>query len=161
MEHVILKDFSAGYADDSLKLLIGNILGCKAINLIFKCGFTLKNNSVKMPLLCSTDLFFVRMNPEISSIYCIAKNNFLLLFYSSYLLKSLCNSKDHWFPILNAFIFHFWNKRWKIFKHMKVQILVSWEFPKNLTCVILLVSIFRKSVPYQLKSHSCSSLINV
>lgn len=81
-ECVILKDFSVRRADDSIKLLIGKTLGCKAINLIFKYGFTLKNNNVKMPPLCSTDLFFVQMNPEIPSIYCIAKNNFILLFYS-------------------------------------------------------------------------------
>lgn len=56
MERVTLKDFSVGCADDSLKLLTGKILGCKAINLIFKCGFTLENNNVKMPPVCSADL---------------------------------------------------------------------------------------------------------
>lgn len=58
VECAVLKDFSVGCADDSLKLLTGKIIGCKAINLIFEWVLILKKNNVKMPPLCSTALFF-------------------------------------------------------------------------------------------------------
>lgn len=48
MEHAVLKvQFSVGCADDSLKILIGKITGCKAINLIFKWGFNFEKEPCK------------------------------------------------------------------------------------------------------------------
>lgn len=147
MERVILKDFSVRCADDSLKLVTGKILGCKAINLIFKCGFTLKNNNVKMPPVCSTDLYFIHINPEMSSFYRIVIKKFSSAVLLQLPLESLCSCKDHCLDSVShfesrallflLFTFNFWDKRWKIFKHMKVQILALWEFPKDQTCVIL------------------------
>lgn len=36
-----------GCADDSLRLLIGKIIGCKTVNLIFKCGFNFVKEQCK------------------------------------------------------------------------------------------------------------------
>lgn len=47
MESAVLKDFSVGCADDSLKLLIGKIIGCKTINLTFKWGFNFEKEQCK------------------------------------------------------------------------------------------------------------------
>lgn len=104
----------------SLKLLIGNVLECKAINLIFKCGFTLKNNNVKMTPLYSRDLFFVHENPEMFSICCVTHSNFLLCFLSGIFQESVL-SREHWLDtaallqsgvlLLLISSFHFRDKR--------------------------------------------------
>lgn len=140
MEHVILKDFSVGCAGDSLKLLTGKILGCKAI--IFLVWFYFEKQQCKNATFVLSRSLLCTHESRCLPLIALPK---IMLFYSSYLWRVCVTPRAiGWtlLPVLNweHCCFHFWGKRWKIFQRMKVQILASWEFPKNLTCVILLES---------------------
>lgn len=112
-----------------------------------------------MTPLYSRDLFFVHENPEMFSICCVTHSNFLLHFLSGIFQESVL-SREHWLDaaallqsgvlLLLISSFHFRDKRWELLKHMKAQLLAKWEFPKTLTCTILLVSsVFKCLSPWE------------
>jgi len=112
-----------------------------------------------MTPLYSRDLFFVHENPEMFSICCVTHSNFLLCFLSGIFQESVL-SREHWLDtaallqsgvlLLLISSFHFRDKRWELLKHMKAQLLAKWEFPKTLTCTILLVSsVFKCLSPWE------------
>lgn len=178
MEHAVLKDFPVGCADDSLKLLIGRIISCKTISLIFGCGFNFeKEQSKNTTFVLNSPFGFFNISVQrclTFTTYCIDKDYFLLASFSSYFWRVYVAPRTiGWtlFPILNLlfllFSFYFWDKMWRIFKYIESAGTCLVGIPKelNLCNPVRVSSVFMCLTPlevvsYQLKSHSCWSLIN-
>lgn len=108
------------------------------------------------------------MNPEISSVYCVAKNNFILLFYCSYFWRVHVTPRTTgWtlLPLLNYYsCFSVLISETRSEKHLSMwKCRYSWEFPKNLTCVILLESpsVFMCLTTSESPSHTSWRVIHV
>lgn len=94
MERAVLKDLSVGCADDSLKLLVGKIIGCKAINLIFKWGFNFEKEQCKNATFVLNSPFLFAFKFRGLTFTALPKVIFFCFLTPIIFGGSLCDSKD-------------------------------------------------------------------